>query len=53
MVHGGGFIPYQGGRWVHGWQVRAAAIASADRELILGGHAAAILKKQRQPAAVK
>lgn len=22
MVHGGGFIPYQGGRWVHGWQVR-------------------------------
>ena len=115
MVHGGGFIPYQGGRWVHGWQVRpepkahlkespekyldrflydtilhsraaleflvasvgaarvflgsdypydmgtmecvrqvrAAAIAPADRDLILGGHAAAILKKQRQPAAVK
>ena len=22
MVHGGGFIPYQGGRWVHGWKVR-------------------------------
>ena len=22
MVHGGGFVPYQGGRWVHGWQVR-------------------------------
>ena len=22
MVHGGGFIPYQGGRWVHGWDVR-------------------------------
>ena len=22
MVHGGGFIPYQGDRWVHGWQVR-------------------------------
>ena len=22
MVHGGGFIPYQGGRWVHGWAVR-------------------------------
>jgi aminocarboxymuconate-semialdehyde decarboxylase len=22
MVHGGGFIPYQGMRWVHGWQVR-------------------------------
>ena len=115
MVHGGGFIPYQGGRWVHGWQVRpepkmhlkespakyldrflydtivhskasleflvasvgasrvflgsdypydmgtmecvrqvrAAAIAPADRDTILGGHAAALLKKQRQPAAVK
>jgi len=22
MVHGGGFIPYQGRRWVHGWHVR-------------------------------
>jgi aminocarboxymuconate-semialdehyde decarboxylase len=22
MVHGGGFIPYQGHRWVHGWKVR-------------------------------
>ena len=22
MVHGGGFIPYQGARWVHGWEVR-------------------------------
>ncbi len=22
MVHGGGFVPYQGGRWVHGWRVR-------------------------------
>jgi len=22
MSHGGGFIPYQGGRWVHGWEVR-------------------------------
>jgi aminocarboxymuconate-semialdehyde decarboxylase len=115
MVHGGGFIPYQGGRWVHGWQVRpepkvhlkespakyldrflydtilhskasleflvasvgaarvflgsdypydmgtmecvrqvrAAAIAPADRDAILGGHAAAILQKQRAPAAVK
>ena len=115
MVHGGGFIPYQGGRWVHGWnvrpepkahlkespqkyldrflydtilhsraalefligsvgaarvflgsdypydmgtmecvrQVRAAAIAPADRDLVLGGHAAAILNKQRQPIAVK
>jgi aminocarboxymuconate-semialdehyde decarboxylase len=115
MVHGGGFIPYQGGRWVHGWQVRpepklhldhspekyldrflydtilhskasleflissvgaarvflgsdypydmgmmdcvravrALAIAPADRDTILGGHAAAILNKQRQPAAAK
>jgi len=109
MVHGGGFIPYQGGRWVHGWQVRpepkvhlkhspqpyldrlrydtvthskaaleflvssagadrvflgsdypydmgtsecvrqvrAAAIAPADRDTILGGHMAAILSKER------
>jgi aminocarboxymuconate-semialdehyde decarboxylase len=115
MVHGGGSIPYQGGRWVHGWQVRpepkvhlrespqkyldrflydtilhskasleflvssvgaarvflgsdypydmgtmecarqvrALGIAPADRDLILGGHAADILKKQRQPMAVK
>jgi aminocarboxymuconate-semialdehyde decarboxylase len=22
MVHGGGFVPYQAGRWVHGWEVR-------------------------------
>jgi aminocarboxymuconate-semialdehyde decarboxylase len=22
LVHGGGFIPYQGHRWVHGWNVR-------------------------------
>src|ERR1700732_3370839 len=110
MVHGGGFIPYQGGRWVHGWQgrpdpkghlqqspaqyldrflydtilhskaslefliasagaarvflgsdypydmgtgecvrqVRAANIAAADRDIILGGHAAKILSKQRR-----
>jgi aminocarboxymuconate-semialdehyde decarboxylase len=109
MVHGGGFIPYQGARWVHGWQVRpepklhlkhspepyldrflydtilhskttlefliasagarrvflgsdypydmgmmdcvravrALDIADADRDIILGGHAAAILGKQR------
>jgi aminocarboxymuconate-semialdehyde decarboxylase len=115
MVHGGGFIAYQGGRWVHGWevrpepklhlkespakyldrflydtivhskasleflvssvgasrvflgsdypydmgtmecvrQVRAAAIAPADRDTILGGHAAAILNRKRQPAAAK
>jgi aminocarboxymuconate-semialdehyde decarboxylase len=115
MVHGGGFIPYQGGRWVHGWQVRpepkvhlqhspaqyldrflydtilhskaslefliasvgaarvflgsdypydmgmmdcvrhvrSLAIAPADRDVILSGHATAILNKQRQPAAAK
>jgi aminocarboxymuconate-semialdehyde decarboxylase len=23
MVHGGGFTPYQAGRWQHGWHVRA------------------------------
>src|SRR5919198_568392 len=22
MVHGGGFVPYQAGRWSHGWNVR-------------------------------
>ena len=22
MVHGGGFTPYQAGRWQHGWHVR-------------------------------
>jgi aminocarboxymuconate-semialdehyde decarboxylase len=22
LAHGGGFVPYQGGRWVHGWKVR-------------------------------
>jgi aminocarboxymuconate-semialdehyde decarboxylase len=110
MSHGGGFIPYQGGRWVHGWevrpepkvhvkhspapyldrflydtilhaqapleflissvganrvflgsdypydmgtgecvrQVRAANISAADRDIILGGHAAKILSKKRQ-----
>jgi aminocarboxymuconate-semialdehyde decarboxylase len=109
MSHGGGFIPYQGGRWVHGWevrpepkvhvkhspapyldrflydtilhaqapleflissvganrvflgsdypydmgtgecvrQVRAANISAADRDIILGGHAAEILSKKR------
>jgi aminocarboxymuconate-semialdehyde decarboxylase len=109
MSHGGGFIPYQGGRWVHGWevrpepkvnvkhspapyldrflydtilhakapleflissvganrvflgsdypydmgtgecvrQVRAANIPEADRDIILGGHAANILSKKR------
>jgi aminocarboxymuconate-semialdehyde decarboxylase len=109
MSHGGGFIPYQGGRWVHGWevrpepkvhvkhspapyldrflydtilhakapleflissvganrvflgsdypydmgtgecvrQVRAANISAADRDTILGAHAAKILSKKR------
>jgi aminocarboxymuconate-semialdehyde decarboxylase len=113
MVHGGGFIPYQGARWVHGWEVRpepkvnvkhspepyldrfhydtilhskttlefliasagadriflgsdypydmgmmdcvqhvrSLAIAEADRDMILGGHAAAILSKKRVKAA--
>ena len=115
MVHGGGFIPYQGGRWVHGWEVRPEPkvhvkhsperyldrflydtilhsktalefliasvgadrvflgsdypydmgmmdcvqhvrelnIASADRDRILGSHAATILGKQRQQAAAE
>jgi aminocarboxymuconate-semialdehyde decarboxylase len=22
LVHGGGFVPFQAGRWVHGWEVR-------------------------------
>jgi aminocarboxymuconate-semialdehyde decarboxylase len=22
LSHGGGFVPYQGGRWAHGWRVR-------------------------------
>jgi len=30
MVHAGGFIPYQGGRWVHGWQVRPEPKAHLD-----------------------
>jgi hypothetical protein len=34
-------------------QVRALGIAPADRDLILGGHAAAVLNKKRQPAAAK
>jgi hypothetical protein len=33
--------------------VRALNIAPADRDMILSGHAAAILNKQRQPAAAK
>jgi len=115
MVHGGGFIPYQGGRWVHGWQVRpepkvhlnhspekyldrflydtilhskaslefliaavgaervflgsdypydmgmmdcvrhvrALGIAPADRDKILGGHAAMIFDSHRRPVAAE
>jgi aminocarboxymuconate-semialdehyde decarboxylase len=115
IVHAGGFIPYQGGRWVHGWhvrpepkvhlkhspqpyldrmlydtithskpaleflvssagadrvflgsdypydmgtgecvrQVRAAGISAADKDKILGGHAAAILSKKRATATAK
>jgi hypothetical protein len=33
--------------------VRSLAIAAADRDTILGTHAAYILGKKRQPAAVK
>jgi hypothetical protein len=33
--------------------VRALAIAPADRDMILSGHATAILNKQRQLAAAK
>jgi aminocarboxymuconate-semialdehyde decarboxylase len=115
MVHGGGFIPYQGGRWVHGWAVRpepkvhldhspekyldrflydtilhsktslefliasvgadrvflgsdypydmgmldcvrgvrGLGIVPADRDKILGGHAAGIFNNQRQPVAAE
>jgi hypothetical protein len=34
-------------------QVRALGIAPGDRDLILGGHAEALLNKQRQPAAAQ
>jgi aminocarboxymuconate-semialdehyde decarboxylase len=37
LAHGGGFVPYQGGRWVHGWNVRPEPKANLkhapDREL--------------------
>jgi aminocarboxymuconate-semialdehyde decarboxylase len=37
LAHGGGFVPYQGGRWVHGWHVRPepknALKHAPDREL--------------------
>jgi aminocarboxymuconate-semialdehyde decarboxylase len=31
LVHGGGFVPYQAGRWVHGWQVRAEPKANVKQ----------------------
>jgi len=51
MVHGGGFAPYQAGRWSHGWQVRGepkvnlktppdAAIRSLYFDTILHGQPA-------------
>ena len=30
LVHGGGFVPYQAGRWVHGWHVRPEPKAHID-----------------------
>jgi aminocarboxymuconate-semialdehyde decarboxylase len=31
LVHGGGFVPYQAGRWVHGWHVRPEPKANIKR----------------------
>ena len=31
LVHGGGFVPYQAGRWVHGWQVRPEPKVNVQR----------------------
>jgi aminocarboxymuconate-semialdehyde decarboxylase len=31
LVHGGGFVPYQAGRWVHGWKVRPEPKVNVDR----------------------
>jgi aminocarboxymuconate-semialdehyde decarboxylase len=28
LAHGGGFVPYQAGRWAHGWKVRPEPKAS-------------------------
>jgi aminocarboxymuconate-semialdehyde decarboxylase len=49
----GSDYPYDMGTMECVRQVRAAAIAPADRDLILGGRAAAILKKQLQPIAAQ
>ena len=47
LVHGGGFVPYQAGRWVHGWHVRpepkvnVKRVAGAvDRPVLLRHHPA-------------
>ena len=47
MVHGGGFTPYQAGRWQHGWHVRPEPKkhlkkppAETIRTLLLGHHPA-------------
>ena len=47
MSHGGGFMPYQGGRWVHGWEVRPepkvhrqAFAGAISRPLLLRHHPA-------------
>jgi len=31
LVHGGGFVPYQAGRWVHGWHVRGEPKVNVKR----------------------
>ena len=49
----GSDYPYDMGTMECVRQVRALAIAPADRDMILGGHAATILNRKRQPAAVK
>ncbi len=30
LVHGGGFVPYQAGRWAHGWHVRPEPKTNVD-----------------------
>ena len=47
LVHGGGFVPYQAGRWAHGWHVRpepkvnVKQLAGAvDRPVLLRHHPA-------------
>jgi aminocarboxymuconate-semialdehyde decarboxylase len=31
LVHGGGFVPYQAGRWAHGWHVRPEPKTNVDK----------------------